>query len=155
MTRLSKGDKAPPFSLKDQDDNTLTLKDFSGSRLLVYFYPKANTPGCTRQSCSVSEALPDLRKLSVKAVGISPDLPAAQKKFDEKFNLGFPLLSDPDREIAKAFGAFGEKNMYGKKTEGILRSSFLIDEKGRIIDAWYKVKPEDTVPKAQTALASL
>jgi len=84
MTRLSKGDKAPPFSLKDQDDNTLTLKDFSGSRLLVYFYPKANTPGCTRQSCSVSEALPDLRKLSVKAVGISPDLPAAQKKIRRK-----------------------------------------------------------------------
>lgn len=153
MTKLAAGDNAPEFSLKDQNETTVALKDFKGSKLLVYFYPKADTPGCTRQSCAVSDAVPNLKKLKVKAVGISPDDPARQKKFDEKYNLGFPLLSDPNREIARAFGAFGEKNMYGKKTEGIIRSSFLIDEEGRIIGAWYKVKPEDTVPKAEAALS--
>ncbi len=153
MTKLDKGDKAPAFSLKDQNERTVELKDFKGSRLLVYFYPRADTPGCTRQSCAVSEALPNFKKLSVKAIGISPDEPSKQKKFDEKYNLGFPLLSDPEKTTAKAFGAFGEKKSYGKTTEGIIRSSFLIDEAGNIIGAWYKVKPEDTVPKAEAALS--
>jgi len=152
MTQLTQGDAAPDFSLLDQNEQTVSLSDFKGEKLLVYFYPRANTPGCTRQSCAVGEALPDLKKLGVRAVGISPDKPASQKKFDDKFGLGFPLLSDPEKETARAFGAFGVKNMYGKKTEGIVRSSFLIDEKGHIISAWYKVKPEDTVPKALAAL---
>jgi thioredoxin-dependent peroxiredoxin len=152
MAKLTQGDPAPKFSLSDQNEQTVSLSDFKGEKLLVYFYPRANTPGCTRQSCAVGEVLPDLKKLGVRAVGISPDKPASQKKFDEKYELGFPLLSDPEKETARAFGAFGVKNMYGKKTEGIVRSSFLIDEKGRIIDAWYKVKPEDTVPKALAAL---
>lgn len=153
MTKLTVGDSAPKFSLKDQNDKTVALDDFKGEKLLIYFYPKADTPGCTRQSCAVSEARPNFKKRKVRAVGISPDDPSKLKKFDEKYNLGFPLLSDPDREIARAFGAYGEKNLYGKKTEGIIRSSFLIDEEGRIIGAWYKVKPEDTVPKAEAALA--
>ena len=152
MTTLNKGDEAPSFSLLDQNENTVSLSDFKGEKLLLYFYPRADTPGCTRQSCAVGEAVPNFEKLGIRAVGISPDKPASQKKFDDKFGLGFPLLSDPDRAVAKAFGAFGVKNMYGKKKEGIVRSSFLIDEKGRIVQAWYKVKPEDTVPKALAAL---
>ena len=102
----------------------------------------------------MSDAIPDLGKLNVAALGISPDKPASQKKFDEKYELGFPLLSDPEKEIARKFGATVIKNAKGQKKEGILRSSFLIDEKGKIIDVWYKVKPEDTVPKALEALGT-
>lgn len=152
MTKLTPGDTAPQFSLQDQNNETITLESFKGRKLLLYFYPRANTPGCTRQSCSVSEAMPKLENLSIDAVGISPDKPETQKKFDEKYNLNFSLLSDPELETARAFGAFGVKNMYGKKKEGIIRSSFLIDEQGRILKAWYKVKPEDTAPKAIEAL---
>ena len=153
MTKLNTGDKAPSFALQDQDNNTVALKDFKGEKLLVYFYPRANTSGCTRQSCQVSDSRDALSELSVRAVGISPDAPPAQKRFDDKYSLGFPLLSDPDRAVAKAYGALGIKNMYGKKKEGIIRSSFLIDERGKIIDAWYKVKPEETVPKAMQAVS--
>ena len=152
MANLEPGKKAPAFNLLDQDENKVQLKDYSGKKLLIYFYPKANTSGWTRQSCAVSDAIPNLGKLNVAAVGISPDKPAAQKKFDEKYELGFPLLSDPDKEIARKYGALGIKNVRGQKKEGIVRSSFLIDEKGKIIEAWYKVKPEDTVPKALEAL---
>lgn len=152
MAQLDTGDAAPHFKLSDQHDNEVTLDDFKGQKLLVYFYPRANTPGCTTQSCAVSEALPDLKRAGVAAVGISPDTPAAQKKFDDKYGLGFPLLCDTDLTVAKAFGAFGVKNMYGKKKEGIIRSSFLIDESGRVTAAWYKVKPQDTVPNATAAL---
>ena len=151
MTKLEAGKKAPAFSLKDQSGETVKLADFKGKKLLVYFYPRANTPGCTKQSCSVSESLPRLTKLKVAAVGISPDTPEKQKNFDDKFNLGFPLLSDADNKVAKAYGAWGTKTSFGKKREGIIRSSFLIDEKGRIEESWYKVKPDDTVPKALEA----
>jgi peroxiredoxin Q/BCP len=152
MPKLKPGDRAPRFTLSDQDGNRVSLKDFAGRKLLVYFYPRANTPGCTKQSCAVSASLPDLSASSVDAVGISPDTPAQQKKFDEKFGLGFPLLSDEDLAVAKAFGAFGVKTSFGKQREGIIRSSFLIDERGEIIDAWYKVKPDDTVPNAMLVL---
>ena len=152
MTTLSTGDKAPQFSLPDQNNLVVTPDNFKGRKLLLYFYPRANTPGCTKQSCAVSEALPRLRELSVDAVGISPDTPEKQQRFDEKYNLSFRLLSDPSLETARAFGAVGIKNMYGKKKEGIIRSAFLIDEEGVIIKAWYKIKPEDTVPKALAAL---
>lgn len=148
MAKLKVGDKAPTFSLEDQDGNKVSLKDFAGEKLLVYFYPRANTPGCTRQSCAVKEAMPNLKTNKMKAVGISPDKPASQKKFDDKYSLGFPLLSDIEKTVAKAYGAYGEKKMFGKISFGIVRSSFLIDEKGKILGAWYKVKPEDTVPKA-------
>ena len=152
MAKLTTGDKAPLFELSDQAGRKVNLSDFKGQKLLVYFYPRANTPGCTKQSCSVSESLPDLQRVGVAAVGISPDAPEAQKKFDDKYGLGFPLLSDGDLSVAKAFGAFGVKNMYGKKKEGIIRSSFLIDEDGRLTGVWYNVKPDDTVPKALAAL---
>jgi peroxiredoxin Q/BCP len=152
MAQLKSGDKAPNFKLSDQDGNTVKLSDFKGKKLLLFFYPKANTSGCTKQACSVRDAVPDLTRTGIAGVGISPDKPDKQKKFDEKHELGFPLLSDEDHKVALAYGAWGEKKMYGKTYEGIIRSSFLIDEKGKIIGAWYKVKPLDTVPKAQKAL---
>jgi peroxiredoxin Q/BCP len=151
MTQLKPGDKAPNFNLQNQDGEKVKLGDFKGQKLLIYFYPRANTPGCTTQSCAVSEARPTLKKKKIGAVGVSPDTPDKQLKFDEKFSLGFPLLCDTDFKVAKAYGAFGTKKSFGKVREGIIRSSFLIDEKGKIIDAWYKVKPDDTVPQALEA----
>jgi peroxiredoxin Q/BCP len=145
-------DKVPVFNLTDQDGEKVKLSDFKEKKLLLYFYPKANTGGCTKQAISIRDAKSDLDQLDVAAVGISPDLQDAQKKFDAKQGLGFPLLSDPDHKVADAYGTWGEKSMYGKKYEGIIRSSFLIDKDGTIIDAWYKVSPKDTVPKALKAL---
>jgi len=153
MAKLSIGDKAPAFSLLDQQGKQVSLSDFKGSKLLIYFYPKADTPGCTKQACSVRDASKELKKLDAAAVGISPDEPPRQKKFDDKYSLGFPLLSDPDNKVAKAYGAWGEKSMYGKTYEGIIRSSFVIDDKGKILQAAYKVKPLDTVPNATEVLA--
>lgn len=152
MPNLKPGDKAPNFKLKDQSGKTVSLADYKGKKLLLYFYPKADTSGCTKQACSVRDAEPDLTQAGISAVGISPDKLEKQKKFDDKYSLGFPLLSDEDNSVAKAYGAWGEKKMYGKSYEGIIRSSFLIDEKGKIVQAWYKVSPLDTVPNAKKAL---
>ncbi len=145
---LKEGDNAPGFLLTDQDGNEVGLEDFKGKKLLLYFYPRANTPGCTQQSCSVRDAHDDFEGMNVSRVGISPDAPEKQKKFDTKYGLEFPLLSDPDHVAAEAYGVWGEKSMYGKKYMGIVRSSFLMDEEGKILGAWYKVSPKDTVPKA-------
>lgn len=147
MGQLKKGDNAPDFALKDQNGTTVGLSDYRGKKLLVYFYPKAMTSGCTTQALNVRDAKDRLKALGASAVGISPDSPEDQKKFDEKYQLGFPLLSDGDNSVAKAYGVWGEKSMYGKKYEGIIRSSFLVDERGKIVEAWYKVKPDDTAPK--------
>ncbi len=153
MAKLKVGDQAPSFSLEDQNGRIVSLADFQGTRLLLYFYPKADTPGCTRQACSVRDAAESLQEAGAAAVGISPDAPDQQKKFDDKYHLGFPLLSDPDHKVAQAYGVWGKKSLYGKSYEGIVRSSFLIDEDGNILQVAYEVKPEDTVPKAQEALA--
>ncbi len=152
---LTSGQKAPDFSLSDQDGRTVRLSDFRGRKVLLYFYPKADTPGCTTQSCAVRDAKQDLKKLTVDVLGLSPDAPEDQKKFDIKYSLGFPLLADIDHKTADAYGVWGEKTSYGKTYEGIIRSSFLVDEKGVILRAWYKVKPEDTVPRAREALEQL
>jgi peroxiredoxin Q/BCP len=152
MAQLKPGDMAPNFELDDQNGKKVKLSDFKGRKLLLYFYPKANTPGCTTQACSVRDAKDDLADMGVAALGISPDPPPQQKKFDEKYDLGFPLLSDVNHAVADAYGVWGEKSMYGKKYEGIIRSSFLIDEEGKISQAWYKVSPKDTVPQARQAL---
>lgn len=151
---LKEGEKVPEFELLDQSGKTVKLADYQGRKLLLYFYPKANTPGCTTQACSIRDASSELKGRNVAALGISPDLPKAQSKFDEKYGLSFPLLSDPDHQVAEAYGAWGEKSMYGKKYMGIIRSSFLIDEEGTLVKAWYKVKPADTVPKALEAVGS-
>jgi peroxiredoxin Q/BCP len=147
MARLDSGEKAPNFKLTDQDEKEVNLEDFKGKKLLVYFYPKADTPGCTKQSCNVRDAREELADLGVEVVGISPDTPAKQKKFDDKHG-----LADQDNTIAKTYGAWGEKSMYGKKYEGIIRSSLLIDEQGKVIETWYKVSPKDTVAKALKTL---
>lgn len=152
MTRLLPGDQAPEFALADQGGQLVNLSDFNGKKLLIYFYPKADTPGCTKQACQVRDAREELADWGVAAVGLSPDKPGAQQKFDGKYGLGFPLLSDPEHSAALAYGAWGEKTMYGKKMEGIIRSSFFIDEGGKILGAWYKVKPEDTVPLVRETL---
>jgi len=152
MTTLEAGDVAPPFELLDQHGKPVRLADFRGRKLLVYFYPEADTPGCTTQSCSVRDHRKDLAGIGMDVVGISPDKPEKQMAFDEKYGLGFPLLSDPDHAIADAWGTWGEKSRNGRSYRGIIRSSFLVDEDGRIERAWYSVKPEDTVPKALEAL---
>ncbi|MEO6027025.1 MAG: thioredoxin-dependent thiol peroxidase [Candidatus Binatia bacterium] len=150
--KLQIGDKVPSFALADQSGATHALADHKGRKLLIYFYPKADTPGCTTQSCSVRDARRDFAKQGVDVVGISPDKSTAQQKFDTKYSLGFPLLADTDHAVAESFGVWGEKSMYGRKYMGIVRSAFLIDEKGKITGAWYGVSPKDTVPGALAAL---
>ena len=147
---LKPGDKAPAFTLLDQDENKVKLSGLKGHKVLVYFYPKADTPGCTKQACGLRDVMPKVGDTVV--LGISPDKPARQKKFDDKYSLGFPLLADEDHAVAEAFDVWTEKSMYGKKYMGILRSAFLIDEKGKIEQAWYKISPQDT---ATNLLASL
>jgi thioredoxin-dependent peroxiredoxin len=155
MAILKAGDEAPKFTLKNQDGQAVKLADFQGRKLLVYFYPRADTPGCTKQACSIRDAEPDLTVAGVAAVGISPDTPEKLRKFADKHGLAFPLLSDEDHAVAQSYGAWGEKKMYGKTSEGIIRSSFLINEQGKLVGAWYKVKPEQTVPKAKQAMEVL
>ena len=150
---LKAGDPAPDFALEDQHGKTVTLSALRGKKVILYFYPRADTPGCTTQACSLRDAREALDSAGATVLGISPDKPTAQEKFDTKYGLGFALLSDPDHAVADAYGAWGERSMYGKKYMGIVRSAFVIDEQGRIVDAIYKVSPKDTVPKALEALA--
>ncbi|MGA9161659.1 MAG: thioredoxin-dependent thiol peroxidase [Actinomycetota bacterium] len=153
MTTLTPGDAAPPFALLDQHGETVRLEDYRGKKLLVYFYPEADTPGCTVQSCDLRDHRQDLAGIGADVVGISPDLPDKQLAFDTKYQLGFPLLSDPDHATADAWGAWGEKVRDGRTSIGLIRSSFLVDEEGRIAAAWSPVTPEATVPNALAALA--
>jgi peroxiredoxin Q/BCP len=152
MSELKHGDIAPDFELKDQDGKTIKLSDFTGRKLLLYFYPKAETPGCVMQACSIRNAFQALNDKGVAAVGISPDTVSAQKKFAGRYNLPFQLLTDEDHKVADAYGVWGESSILFIKYTGIIRSSFLIDENGKVIQAWYKVKPLDTVPDAIAAL---
>ncbi len=151
--KLEKGNKAPEFTLSDQDGKTISLKDFKGTKVLVYFYPKADTPGCTAQACSIRDFWGELKQAGVTALGISPDTVEQQKKFADKYTLNFQLLADPDHAVAEAYGVWDKKSMYGKEYFGIVRSSFLIGEDGKILEAWYKVKPEETAPNALEALS--
>jgi peroxiredoxin Q/BCP len=152
MATLRPGDPAPPFALSDQSGRTVSSTDFAGRTLLVYFYPKADTPGCTTQSCEVRDARADLTTLGVDVVGISVSPVKDQRAFDEKFSLGFPLLSDPDHTVCDAWGTWGEKSLYGNTYMGVIRSSFLVGPDGLIREAWYKVAPKQTVPEAMKAL---
>jgi peroxiredoxin Q/BCP len=147
---LQPGDKAPSIKLLDQSGTSVQLKDFAGRKVLVFFYPKADTPGCTTQACWMRDVLGDIGDTAV--VGVSPDKPAKQAKFDEKYGLGFPLLADEDHAVAEAYGAWGEKSMYGKTYFGIIRSAFLVDEAGKIEQAWPKVSPKDTPANLLKAL---
>jgi peroxiredoxin Q/BCP len=142
MDRLEAGKKAPAFSLPDQSDKTVKLSSFKGRKVLVYFYPKADTPGCTTQACGLRDVLGKVGDTAI--VGISPDKPTAQAKFDQKYGLGFPLLSDVDHAVAEAYGVWVEKSMYGRRYMGIERSAFLVDERGKLAQVWYKISPKDT-----------
>jgi thioredoxin-dependent peroxiredoxin len=154
MSTLAEGDAAPSFSLLDQHEKSVRLEDYRGRKLLVYFYPEADTPGCTVQSCDLRDHRQDLAKLGLDVVGISPDAPPKQLAFDEKYGLGFPLLADEDHAVADAWGTWAEKEYQGRTYWGIKRSSFLVDEEGRIEKAWSPVKPEDTVPNALAATSA-
>jgi peroxiredoxin Q/BCP len=152
MTRpLKSGDSAPDFTLADQSGTDVSLAGFAGRRVLVYFYPKADTPGCTTQACGLRDVLGEIADTAV--LGISPDPPARQAKFDTKYGLGFPLLSDPDHAVAEAYDVWAEKSMYGKKYMGIVRSAFLVDKDGTLAEVWYKISPKDTATKLLAAVA--
>lgn len=139
-SRLEVGDKAPAFSLPDADGKTVKLSDFKGRKVIVYFYPAASTPGCTKQACDFRDSLAELNGAGIDVIGISPDKPEKLAKFRDAEKLTFPLLSDPDRAVLTAWGTFGEKKMYGKTVQGVIRSTFLVDEKGKIAVAQYNVK---------------
>ena len=142
--RLNVGDTAPAFALADDAGNTVSLADYAGQRVLVYFYPRANTPGCTKEACDFRDSLEQLNDLNIAVVGISPDKPEALAKFRADHELNFPLLSDPDKSVMTAYGAFGEKKNYGKIVQGVIRSTFLVsvdaDGKGTVEQAQYNVR---------------
>ncbi|MFT2818013.1 thioredoxin-dependent thiol peroxidase [Leifsonia sp. A12D58] len=139
-TRLAAGDTAPQFTLTDQDGNHVSLSDFSGQKVVVYFYPAAMTPGCTTEACDFRDNLSSLKSAGYQVLGISKDAPAKLKKFQERDGVNFPLLSDEDLTVHNAYGAWGEKNLYGKLVTGVLRSTFVIDASGTIQLALYNVK---------------
>lgn len=153
--RLEAGDKAPAFSLPDADGKTVKLSDFKGRKVIVYFYPAASTPGCTKQACAFRDNLAELNDAGIAVVGISPDKPEKLAKFRDAEKLSFPLLSDPDRTVLSAWGAFGEKKMYGKTVQGVIRSTFLVDEKGKIEVAQYNVKAAAATSQIQKIIAGI
>ncbi|MBI3615555.1 MAG: thioredoxin-dependent thiol peroxidase [Candidatus Omnitrophica bacterium] len=137
------GDTAPAFTLPDQDGKEHSLSEYKGSWVLVYFYPRDDTPGCTREACTLRDHFSKFGKLKAQVFGVSADTVASHKKFAQKFKLPFPLLADPEKKMIQAYGAWGEKHFMGKKYLGIYRNSFLIDPKGKIAKVYEKVKPED------------
>ncbi|MDX1874105.1 thioredoxin-dependent thiol peroxidase [Mycolicibacterium sp. 120266] len=145
--RLAVGDKAPAFSLPDADGKTVKLSDFKGRKVIVYFYPAASTPGCTKQACDFRDSLAELNEAGLDVIGISPDKPEKLAKFRDNEGLTFPLLSDPDKSVLTAYGAYGEKTMYGKTVQGVIRSTFVVDELGNIEVAQYNVKATGHVAK--------
>ncbi|MGN2641002.1 thioredoxin-dependent thiol peroxidase [Nocardia takedensis] len=151
--RLSPGDTAPAFTLLDADGAEVSLADYRGRKVIVYFYPAASTPGCTKQACDFRDNLADLEGAGLAVLGISPDKPAKLAKFRDAEKLTFPLLSDPDKQVLAAWGAFGEKTMYGKTVKGVIRSTFLVDEQGRIEVAQYNVRATGHVAKLRRDLS--
>lgn len=152
MTRLSPGATAPEFTLPDADGKDVSLTDFRGRKVVVYFYPAAMTPGCTKQACDFRDSLASLQAAGYAVVGISPDKPEKLAKFRDRDALTFPLLADPDRAVLQAYGAFGEKTMYGKKVTGVIRSTFVIDAEGKIELAQYNVRATGHVAKLRRDL---
>jgi peroxiredoxin Q/BCP len=148
MPQLEAGAEAPSFSLPDQDGRAVSLDDFKGRRVLVYFYPKDDTPGCTREACQFNDNLHAFQRADVPVIGISPDDAASHQRFRAKYGLAFPLLSDPDHQVMDAYGAWGEKTSYGKTTVGVIRSTFLIDQDGKVARAWYNVKADGHATQA-------
>ena len=151
-TRLTAGDTAPDFTLPDADGKPVALADYRGRRVVVYFYPAAGTPGCTKQACDFRDSLDSLKAAGLTVIGISPDKPAKLAKFREQESLTFPLVSDPDKSVLSSYGAFGEKTMYGKTVTGVIRSTFVIDADGKVEKAQYNVKATGHVAKLRREL---
>ena len=152
MTRLVPGDPAPDFTLDSDEGKPVSLSDYAGSRLLLYAYPAAMTPGCTTQACDFRDSLAPFHDAGIKIVGLSPDSPEKLAEFRDLENLDFPLLSDPSKEVLTSYGAFGEKKLYGKVVVGVIRSTFVIDPEGRIENAWYNVRAKGHVAKLRREL---
>lgn len=149
---LSAGDRAPAFHLRDQHGERHRLSEHRGRKVLVFFYPKAGTPGCTTQACGLRDVATEVGDTVI--LGISPDLPDKLESFDTSHSLGFTLLSDPDHTTAEKYGVWGEKKLYGRSHMGIVRSAFLLDERGTVLQAWYGISPKDTPKKLLAALAA-
>ncbi|MDF2092933.1 thioredoxin-dependent thiol peroxidase [Knoellia sp. 3-2P3] len=150
--RLTPGDAAPDFTLADDQGGEVTLSDLRGRKVIVYFYPAAMTPGCTKQACDFTDNLESLRKDGYEVIGVSPDKPEKLAKFRERDALTLTLLSDPDRAVMRKWGAFGEKKLYGKTVEGVIRSTVVLDEQGTVTHAWYNVKATGHVAKLRRDL---
>jgi thioredoxin-dependent peroxiredoxin len=151
-TRLAPGDTAPDFTLPDAQGNAVSLSSLRGKRVIIYFYPAAMTPGCTKEACDFRDSLSSLAAAGFAVIGISPDSPAKLAKFAERDGLTFPLLSDPDHKVLDAYGAYGEKMLYGKKSVGVIRSTFVVDPDGKIEKAQYAVKATGHVARLRAEL---
>mgnify|MGYP001814396731 CR=1 FL=1 len=149
---IEAGSPAPDFTLPGDDGSDISLSSYRGKKVVLYFYPKDDTPGCTTQACDLRDNYEAMQARGVVVLGVSPDGPASHKKFREKYSLNFPLLSDEDHQVAETYGVWKEKSMYGKKYWGIERSTFLIDEEGRIEEAWRKVRPKGHAERVSEAL---
>ena len=147
MARLEAGITAPTFTLKNQNDENITLEDYKGKFVALYFYPKASTPGCTTQACAIRDGLKELEELNTVILGVSPDEPKKLKKFEENQELNFTLISDIDKEVAQAYGVWVEKSMYGRKYWGMERTTFIISPEGEIVEVFPKVKPKEHFDK--------
>ena len=150
---VKEGNKAPDFTAKDQDGNKVKLSDYKGKRVVLYFYPKDDTPGCTKEACSFRDADSVYAAKGIKVFGVSTDDEKSHQKFISKYQLPLDLLADTDTKIVEKYGVWGEKSMYGKKYMGIIRSAYLVDEKGKVSHAWPKISPKDTPKNLLKALA--
>jgi peroxiredoxin Q/BCP len=152
---LKPGAKAPAFSLQSDGGKRISLADLKGGKVVLYFYPKDDTPGCTKEACSFRDAWVDVQETGAAVFGVSPDGATSHQRFRAKYRLPFPLLSDPDHAVAEAYGAWGQKSMYGRKYQGILRTTFLIDETGTVRRVFEKVKPEGHAEEVLAAIREL
>jgi peroxiredoxin Q/BCP len=150
--KLETGTKAPDFTLVNQDEQNVSLADYAGKKVIVYFYPAASTPGCTTQACDFRDNINSLKSAGYTVLGISPDSPKKLKSFKDKEGLNFELLSDPDNKVQEAYGAYGEKSMYGKTYMGTIRSTFAVDESGNISHAFYNVKAKGHIEMLRKAM---
>jgi thioredoxin-dependent peroxiredoxin len=155
MAMVEVGKKAPAFKLADQEGKSVKLSDFKGQAVVLYFYPKDDTPGCTQEACNFRDEHSALKKAGAVVLGVSPDDEKSHARFAGKFKLPFPLLADTGHAVSEAYGAWGEKSMYGRKYQGIIRSTFLIDAEGKVAAVWPKVKVAGHVEEVQAALAAL
>ena len=154
MAKLTEGAQAPTFTLPDQDGNQVSLDDFKGAKVLVYFYPADDTPGCTKEACQFNDNLAGFQAAGVPVIGVSPDDAASHQRFRNKYGLRFPLLTDADHAVMDAWGAWGEKTSYGRSSVGVLRSTFLLDEDGRVERAWHNVKADGHAASVLSQLRS-